>query len=341
MQPFYSRLNYKAMKVQNIIGADVSKKSIDLVCHLQKEHLKIENLSCGFDRLLQWFVQQKINASETMIVMEHTGLYSFCFEAFLHRHHIRFCKINALAIKRSIGMVRGKSDKLDATRIAAYGYEKQNNLKADELVDKDLKRLQMLHSVRERLVKQRAALICGIKEYTHIGIDEKDLVVKSQVQMMAAYDKQIKTLEAEIKSMVEKQQSLKQNFNLLQSIKGVGKVLAIATILKTNNFTRFANARKFACFCGTAPFEHSSGTSIKRKTRISHLADKQMKTLLDLSAKTAIQYDKELRDFYIRRLEIGKSKMSTINIVRNKILFRMFAVIKRQTPFIETYLQTA
>ena len=78
-------------------------------------------------------------------------------------------------------------------------------------------------------------------------------------------------------------------------------MLALTVIIKTRNFTRFTNARKFACFCGTAPFEHSSGTSIRKKTRVSHLADKQMKTLLDLSAKSAIQYDKELREYYLKR----------------------------------------
>ena len=135
--------------------------------------------------------------------------------------------------------------------------------------------------------------------------------------------------------------SISRNQFLLQSIKGVGKVLSVATIIKTKNFTRFTNARKFACFCGTAPFEHTSGTSIRRKTRVSQLADKTMKSLLDLSAKTAIQYDKELRDYYLKRTSKGKPKMSTINIVRNKILYRMFAVIKRQTPFVENYLQAA
>ena len=145
----------------------------------------------------------------------------------------------------------------------------------------------------------------------------------------------------EIDSLINEQEPLKQNFHLLQSIKGVGKILALNAIIKTHNFTRFVNARKFACFCGTAPFPHESGTSIKRKSRVSHLADKQMKSLLDLSAKSAIQYDKELREYYLRRTANGKSKMSTINIVRNKILYRMFAVIKRQTPFSENYLQAA
>lgn len=329
------------MKVQHIIGADLSKKSIDLICHLQSSHIQVQNSITGFKDLLQWMRQQKINPSETMIVMEHTGLYSYCFEQFLHQYQIAFCKVNALAIKRSIGLVRGKTDKLDAARIAAYGYEKKDKLIIDVPASDALKRLQMLHSTRERLVKQRASLTCAIKEYRHIGIPEKDLLMQTQLQLIKNFDRQIEKLMTEIETIIDGDKSLKQNFHLLQSIKGVGKVVTVAVIIKTHNFTRFTNARKFACFCGTAPFEHTSGTSIKKKSRVSHLADKQMKTLLDLSAKSAIQYDKELREYYLKRTEAGKSKMSTINVVRNKILYRMFAVIKRQTPFIENYLQAA
>lgn len=329
------------MKVQHIIGADLSKKSIDLVCHLQRSHIQIENSPGGFENLLQWFEQQRINLFETMIVMEHTGLYSFCFEKFLHRHQIAFCKVNALAIKRSIGLVRGKTDKLDAARIAAYGYEKRGRLVVDAPTSDALKHLQMLYSTRERLVKQRVSLTCAVKEYRNIGIPEKDIIMQTQLQLIKNFDMQIKRLMNEIESIINKEEPLKQNFHLLQSIGGVGKIVALTTIIKTHNFTRFANARKFACFCGTAPFEHSSGTSIRKKSRVSHLADKQMKSLLDLSAKSAIQYDKELRQYYLKRTEGGKSKMSTINVVRNKILYRMFAVIKRQTPFTENYLHAA
>jgi len=329
------------MKVQHIIGADLSKKSIDLVCHLLKSHVQIENTTTGFKDLMQWLKEQKINASKTMIVMEHTGLYSYCFEKFLHQHQIPFCKVNALTIKRSMGLVRGKTDKLDAARIAAYGYEKKDKLTIDVPASDSLRRLQMLHSTRERLVRHRASLICSIKEYKCIGISDKDVIMQTQLQLIKNFDKQIEKLMIEIETIIENQKALKQNFRLLQSIRGVGKVVALVTIIKTHNFTRFANARKFACFCGTAPFPHDSGTSIRKKTRVSHLADKQMKSLLDLSAKSAIQYDKELREYYLKRTESGKSKMSTINVVRNKILYRMFAVIKRQTPFLENYLQAA
>jgi transposase len=113
--------------------------------------------------------------------------------------------------------------------------------------------------------------------------------------------------------------------------------LQLPPFLKTKNFTAFKDGRKFSCYCGSAPFDHSSGKSIRKKTRVSHLADKRMKTLLTLGARTAIQHDKELKAFYERRLLMGKSKNSTINIVRNKIILRMFAVINRQTPFVKQY----
>jgi transposase len=329
------------MKVQQIIGVDLSKKTIDLVYALHNNHLKIDNSMIGFTQMLEWLKYQKIDLSQTLFVMEHTGLYSYCFEDFLQQHHIAFTKVNALSIKRSMGLVRGKNDKIDASRIAAYGFEKRNKLSINEPENPHVKRLQMLNSTRRRLVKQRAGLICAIKEYKHIGILDKDILIKSQLKMREVFDKQIELLETEIKAIMETEESIKKNFKLLQTIKGVGKVVATAAIIKTNNFTRFNNARKFACFCGTAPFEHSSGTSIKGKTRVSHLADKEMKTLLDLSAKSAMQYDRELREYYLKRTYSGKSKMSTINIIRNKILYRMFAIIKRQTPFVENYLQVA
>ncbi len=324
--------------LQHIIGADLSKKTIDLFC---QSHFQIENNLRGFKQMLKWLKEQKINAFEVMIVMEHTGLYSYCFEDFLHKHQIAFSKVNALVVKRSLGLVRGKSDKVDARRLADYGFEKRTKLTIETQVSKELQRLQLLHSTRERLVRQKAALLNSLKEYQNIGLTKVDSIVRTQTTLIRQFETEIRKLQVEMDAIIEKSPSIRQNQSLLQSIIGVGKVLSIATIIKTRNFTRFLNARKFACYCGTAPFEHTSGTSIRGKTRVSHLADKTMKTLLDLSAKSAIQYDKELREYYLRRTASGKSKMSTINIVRNKILYRMFAVINRQTPFIVNYLPAA
>ena len=328
------------MKLQHIIGADLSKESIDLACHQLQTHLKITNSATGFRQMLKWLKEQRISYSDIMIVMEHTGLYSYHMEKFLHQHQISFIKVSALAIKRSLGLIRGKNDKVDERRIARYGFEKKDVLVAADKPNEIVKRLQMLNSTRNHLVKHRASLKCAVKEYQNV-IKQSDLIIQSQLTLIENFTQQIKKIEAEIAMLIEKDQAVNQNFQLLTTVKCVGKVVATCAIIKTGNFTKFAGARKFACYSGIAPFEHSSGKSIRHKTRISHLADKEMKTLLDQSAKSAIQYDKELKSFYQRRIALGKSKKSTINIVRNKILYRMFAVIKRQTPFIENYLKTA
>lgn len=328
------------MKVLHIIGVDLSKKTIDLFCYDQRDPLRIENGLDGFNQMVAWFKQMNLDFFRIMLVMEHTGLYSLRFEEFLHRHSLKFTKRPALDIKRSLGMVRGKSDKIDACRIARYGVEKIDTLVAANPADECLKRLQMLHSTRQAYVRSRASLKTSLQEYLGI-LSKKDPLIQSRMILIKSFDTQIKQTEEEMAKIIQSNPDLQHNLDLLLTIKGVGKIVALAVIIKTKNFTAFSTARKFACYCGTAPFEHSSGTSIRKRSRVSHLADKSMKTLLDQSAKSAIQYDKELRDYYLKKTKIGKPKMSTINIVRNKIIYRMFAVIKRQTPYLENYLLTA
>ena len=329
------------MKVLHIIGADLSKKSIDFATP-QAEHIKVSNDLAGYQQLMGWIRKQNIHASKMMIVMEHTGLYSYRFEQFLRKHQIAFTKVSALAIKRSMGLVRGKNDKVDAVRIARYGFEKREHLVAEGPVDKALEQLQLLYATRNRFVRQRAGLFTALKEYKEsCGLKKTDLIMQSHLQLIKNFDHQIAKVDSHIATILQSDKKLNYNNQLLQSVTAVGKVVSLAMIIKTRNFTKFTEARKFACHCGTAPFENTSGSSIRGKTRVSKLADRDMKRLLDMAAKSAIQFDKELREYYLRRTSSGKSKMSTINIVRNKILYRMFAVITRQTPFVKNYLQTA
>ncbi len=339
---FFKSLKTKLMKkASRIIGADLSKRKIDLHDHQSGTHVCIDNSNTGFRQLLKWFKRLDINVSEVMIVMEHTGLYSYCFEQLLHQEAISFCKLPALVIKRSQGFVRGKTDKVDAKRIAKYGFDHQEELKAEEVPSAALLQLQHLYSTRESLVKTKSAMLNGIKELQNIGMKSSNPALKAQLSLLKTCEQQIASIEKEIDLLIEKNEDLQTNHTLLLSIKGVGRIVSIATILKTKNFKRFNNARKFACYSGTAPFEHSSGSSVRGKTRVSHLADKSMKTLLDLAAKSAINHDKELKHYYQQKVASGKPKMSVINVVRNKIIYRMFAVIKRQTPFKEDYLIAA
>ena len=108
-------------------------------------------------------------------------------------------------------------------------------------------------------------------------------------------------------------------------------------IAYTDNFSKFENWRKFASYCGIAPFPYQSGTSIKGRTKVSHLANKKLKAIINMCAIYAIQHKPEMKAYYQKRVEQGKNKMSTINIIRNKLIARVFAVVKRKTPYVDTY----
>lgn len=124
------------------------------------------------------------------------------------------------------------------------------------------------------------------------------------------------------------------NYELLSSLKGIGLVVACQLIYHTGNFTRFDSWCAFSSYCGTAPFEHRSGSSIHRRKQCHYLGDIKMKSLLSMASVSAIQHDSELRLYYKRKIAEGKDKILAINNVRNKLIARAFAVVKRGTPYV-------
>ncbi len=161
------------------------------------------------------------------------------------------------------------------------------------------------------------------------------MLFETQEKMIKYISKQIDAVEKELHDAININEELKTLYHLIISIRSVGPQTALFMIVFTAAFTKFKDARKFASYCGVAPFPNRSGTSIRGKTKVSHLANKKMKSLLDQCAKNAILHNCEMKQYYDKRIEQGKSKMSTINVVRNKLLARIFAVIKRQTPYVD------
>jgi len=149
--------------------------------------------------------------------------------------------------------------------------------------------------------------------------------------------KQLALLDEKIKKLIREDENLFEQQQLLKSIPGIGEVTSVYLLMATKGFTTFANARKFACYSGVAPFEHTSGTSIKGKTRVSHLADKKMKTLLHMVSLTAIKYDPELKEYYTRKKAEGKHTMLVLNNIKCKIVYRIFAVIQRKSNFVNLH----
>ena len=326
------------MKFKEVIGIDVGKISNEARIHTNQFALSFDNSSKGFKSFLKW-IEENMNCSrkEVLIAFEHTGVYSFPLSVFLTEMKINYIIIPGLEIKRSMGIQRGKDDEIDAKKIALYAFRRRNEITPYQLPSKEFIQIRRLLSLRERLVKQRAGYEATLKENKKFLVKkENQLLFNVQEKMIKELNKLITKLDDELQSIVAEDDQIKRIYDLIITIKGVGPQTALFTIALTNGFTLFKNHRKFASYAGIAPFPYNSGISIKGRTKISHLANKKMKSLLSSCASSAVQYNPEMKAYYERRISEGKHAMSTLNIVRNKILARIFAVAKRGTPYVNT-----
>lgn len=331
------------MKIKESVGIDVSKKTIDVALYNHKLHKQFCNSGKGYKAMLTWLKKKTcLTMDELLICFEHTGIYSLPLAVWFNEKGIEFCLEPAIQIKRSLGLVRGKSDIIDAYRIAEYAWQKREKLKAYILPTTTILQLQKLLSFRAKLVTQRAGYLASQKEYKAM-LKRKDyeLIFSVQEKMIHYFNKQIKVLESSLLAVIQEDEQLKQFYDLITSVTGVGVILASHFLVSTNCFSAITDSRKFSCYSGIAPFEKQSGISLSSKSRVSHFANKKIKTLLHLAASSAVMADPELRSYYQKRVKEGKSKMSTLNIVRNKIVHRVFAVVKRGTPYVTIHKHAA
>lgn len=331
------------MKFSETIGIDVSKNWIDTRMHLARQERRFDNTIGGYRKLIAWVGKNLLTPKESILfAFEHTGLYSYGLSCFLSSAGYHFTLIPGLELHRSMGIVRGKEDRIDATKIALYAYRRKDEIVPYQMPARIIDHLRHLLSLRDRLVVQRGGYQASLKENTRFLQKNQDPdFFQIHDRMIHYLGKQIDRIDLTLNHTIQQDQNINRLFEMICSIKGVGPQTAYYMIVLTHGFILFSEWRKFASYAGTAPFPYQSGTSTRGKTKVNHLANKKIKSLLHSCALSAILYNPEMKAYYNRRSESGKSKMSTLNIIRNKILARIFAVATRGTPYVDTHKYAA
>lgn len=330
------------MKKWNVIlGVDVSKLTLDICCAERNLHIKTDNCSKGFCVLKKWCKTNGIDLNEALVVLEFTGGYEYRFLQFCESMSISYCRVPGLEIKNSLGMTRGKSDEMDAFRIGQYGEDKIKRLEPSRPLNKNFLKLKQLLSFRKRLVKEKAGLESTVNEHKHMyGLTKADTITRIAGAKIKSNEKYILQIEQEIMEIIKNDEDMWGNYRIITSIKGIGKINGWMTIAYTENFTSFTDARQYAVFVGVIPFGHTSGTSIKGRKRVSHIAHKGLKSELNQAAKTAIVHDLEIRAYAERKLQ-NKAYPLVLNNVKFKLILRMFSLVKRGEMFVENYTRAA
>ena len=328
------------MKVQHYAGIDPAKctftvavwpygdKSQEL-CH------EFSNCPGGYQSLKYWLSGHGISSIELLCCVEHTGLYSGRLALWLFEQGVHVWQEMPLAIKRAGGLQRGKTDPLDARRIAAYCLRNQDQARLWEPPSQAIETLNQLVRARERLIQVQSQLSVPVKELRACGYQSQaQLVSKANRAALEGMEQSVAVLEQLIDELLIQDTQLNRKYELLRTVPGFGKITACELLCYTRGFTKFDNPRQLACYCGVAPFEHSSGTSVFQKPRVSHMANKRLKKLLHLAALRMIREDNDLTRYYHRKVEQGKNKMLVLNAIRNKLLHRAMAVVTRGTPYV-------
>jgi transposase len=249
------------------------------------------------------------------------------------------CLESSVQIKQSGGLQRGKNDKIDSDRIALYAYKNRDFLKLWKPERRVIGQLRRLSSMRERLLNAKTQLNAGLSEDKKFGDKylNKQMVTCCKSTMLAI-EHDIKKTEAAISAVIESDDQLRNLYRIIESVPGVGKVTATEIIINTNEFKRINDPRKYACYAGVAPFEHSSGISVRGKTRVSKKANLKAKSLLHMTSLVASRFSVDLKAYYERKVAEGKNKMSILNAIKNKIIHRIFACVNQNRLYQKNYV---
>lgn len=332
------------MKFLNFVGIDMSRNWFD--AHLLKRsssikgvHQQFSNDKKGFRAFRKWLSEQGIkDLGQTLICMEHTGVYTVPLCRYLNSIKAIYTLIAGYEIKYSMGTRRGKTDQADAKRIARYAYEKQDVIRMYTLPSAAIRSLRTLLSLRSRLLKATHAFKVSNRELQKFEVLEVMTVLdQASSNVMESIDNQLTTVNETIEQLLEQHPSIQRNYELLLSVPGIGQIIALYLIVQTQNFVSFRKSRKFATYCGIAPFEESSGEQTAKSAHVSHLANKKMKALLTNGAYAAIQHYTEFKSYYDRQIKKGKKEFNVINVIKNKLIHRAFAVVNRGTKYMDNY----
>lgn len=316
-----------------IYGIDLSMEKFDVNFIDQNGNEKNKTVKNEVNSIFNFF---KEVPAGSILCAENTGVYGDLLLFLSNQMDIDIAFIPGYNIKHSLGLIKGKTDRIDAMRIREYGERFYDKIVPTQYEDETIRELQELYTLRGQLIRSRKALQASETGRKHQPMQSVSAHTSAQ-SVINYLNSEIEHVENEIKKLILADQQLKNSYELATSIKGIGPVIATDLLIKTGNFKTIDTARKAASYAGVCPFPNSSGKMVK-KARVSPFADKKLKSLLYMGAKSAVKYNKEYRLYYQKKKIEGKPHFLIMNNISNKMLRTVYSVVKNEMPYNENYV---
>lgn len=325
------------------VSSDISKEKINFAISRDLElleELEIQNDTNSLRSLIKKTLKEFQGAEgieEVVFIMEYTGIYNNLLIRCLLTLNCKIYVCNGYEVKLSSGLTRGKTDKIDAIRIGQYAVRYFDKLEEYKLPSETVQQMAVLDTKLNQLKKT-------LSSFTQASEDNKKFMEKDLRKMLDEINKpvikqlkaSIKQVEKEIDRLIKLDEAVLKNFKIAVSVPGIGKRTATAMICVTHNFTKFLKGKSLASYCGVVPFVKESGKK-KGKARLSHFANKKLKSLLHLGAVSLIRSNSQFATYYERKIAENKNPMLVLNNMRNKIVRALFACINKGVEYDKGY----
>ena len=321
------------------LGIDVSKAKLDAALWLADSRkwyaTKADNTVAGACKLVEWMVAKSgVAASDCRVLLEATGVYH---ETLAQALHDAGCEVVIANPKRVRDYAKGKglltkTDTVDARALARYGVDDDAG---DALIawvppPPEVRTLRALIARLDAVEqdRQREANRWEKAQAT----DTPRAVRESLQRSLAALEAERERLLRAIDDHYDQHPPLKQERDRLKTIPGVGNVSANRMLCLLRH-RPFESARQAAACAGLIPIEHESGTSVRKRPRLSKQGDPRLRATLYMAAVVASRHNPPLRKVYLDLIARGKTKMSALGALMRRLVHIAFGMLKHQTPF--------
>jgi transposase len=172
------------------------------------------------------------------------------------------------------------------------------------------------------------------KRLTQEKSEARAFVSFTSKHLITEVNKAIAKCDQKIKDIIASDDELREVFDIITSMPGIGIQNATCLMVYTDNFRKFdLNSRKIGCYYGIAPFGRQSGTSVNSRPQVSPFANRMIKSLLSQAALAAIKFDMNVHNYYQRLIERGKHPLLVHNNIKNKMLHILVAMVRDRVKY--------
>ena len=325
------------------LGIDVSKAKLD-VCLLldetgqKRKSKQVSNHPTGFAELISWLLKQGIEPKQLHVTLEATSVYHEALAHALHDAGMKVCLANPAQVRamaQSLG-IRTKTDGVDSFLLARFGAVRQPQAWLPPAPE--VQTLKNLLALQEALMEDVQRQRNRVEKAQRSRDPER--VLRSLSRVLSTLHSELDQLQQDIDNHINQHPALKQDFELLTSIRAIGPKVG-QTMLVVMHTHAFQSAEQLASYVGLVPVQKQSGSSVLGRARLSKAGSPVLRAKLYMAAVVAIRHNSHVKALYERLRQKGKANMAALGACMRKLVHLCFGVIKNRTPYDQNYLQTA